>query len=67
MNQNRLRWFRPVVPCVLIGALWGWLPEINGNDELDARQAIGGAVFGFVIGVMLDWIVHPVPPGGDPK
>lgn len=67
MKQMRHRWFRPVIPCVLLGALWGWQPDINGTDETEAYEAFGGAFFGFVVGLMLDWIAHPVGPDGEPK
>jgi hypothetical protein len=43
---------------MLLGALWGWLPQVNGSTEQDTFETIIGAVVGFGIGLVLDLAVH---------
>jgi hypothetical protein len=69
MSERRIRWFRPTVPFVLIGAFVGWLPRVNGNAEIEFHGALVGAAVGFIFGVFCDVAVnHPSPtkPGDPP-
>jgi hypothetical protein len=54
----RYRWFRPTIPCMLLGFLIGWSPSINGDDMTDAAEGFMVGFLGFCIGNILDGMVH---------
>ncbi len=56
--NSRYIWFRPLLPCTLLGGLYGWLPGVNGTTVTEANEAIWGAVAGFIVGLFLDRLVH---------
>lgn len=51
------RWFRPTIPCMLLGFILGFLPDTNGSLIRDVQE---GATLA-ALGLTLDPMVHERP------
>lgn len=62
--MSKRRWFRPVIPCMLVGFVWGLLPQVRSSPGRydDFIEAAWGAAWGFAIGLALDVLVNPRRP-----
>lgn len=52
------QWFRPIIPCTLLGAFWDWMPARYSDTADYYIEAIIGAITGFVVGFLIDLAVH---------
>jgi hypothetical protein len=56
MRNRRYPWLRPIIPCTILGATLGLLlpNPLNTNDAKMIGDILVGAVFGFLVGIVLD-------------
>jgi hypothetical protein len=56
MGNRRLPFLRPIVPCTFLGAALGLLlpNPLNSTDAKVIGDVLVGAVFGFLVGYVLD-------------
>ena len=59
MRHRHHRWFRPVVPCTLLGAALGTWLQVYHNNLIVAGPAAAGAVAGLFIGLLLEELPRP--------